>query len=211
MSNYGQPPQDPNQPQNPYGQQPPPPPQQNPYGQNPQQPAYGQPAAYGQPGYGQSVVPSGNYAAWGSRVGASILDALIGLAVAAIPLIIGIVILSQGTVTEDANGFVTDTDINPLAFVFMGLGYILAFAFGIWNQIIKQGKTGQTIGKGILGIKLIGEATGQPLGAGTTFIRQLCHVADSVCAIGYLWPLWDAKSQTFADKIMSSVVVQAPK
>ncbi|MDQ1423726.1 MAG: hypothetical protein QOD72_1224, partial [Acidimicrobiaceae bacterium] len=33
------------------------------------------------------------------------------------------------------------------------------------------------------------------------------HVADSIiCGIGYLFPLWDVKRQTLADKIMKTVV-----
>jgi len=43
-----------------------------------------------------------------------------------------------------------------------------------------------------------------------SFLRQLVHILDSLaCYIGWLWPLWDAKSQTFADKIMNTVVVNA--
>jgi uncharacterized RDD family membrane protein YckC len=32
-----------------------------------------------------------------------------------------------------------------------------------------------------------------------------------ICYIGWLFPLWDAKKQTLADKIMGTVVVTAPK
>ena len=42
--------------------------------------------------------------------------------------------------------------------------------------------------------------------------EQRQHVLDSLpCYLGYLWPLWDAKRQTFADKIMSTVVVEQKK
>ncbi len=38
--------------------------------------------------------------------------------------------------------------------------------------------------------------------------RQLAHVIDAaICYIGYLFPLWDAKRQTIADKIMTTVCV----
>ena len=38
------------------------------------------------------------------------------------------------------------------------------------------------------------------------FVRDLCHIIDQViCYIGYLFPLWDAKRQTLADKIMTTV------
>jgi uncharacterized RDD family membrane protein YckC len=34
-------------------------------------------------------------------------------------------------------------------------------------------------------------------------------VLDGVLYLGYLWPLWDPRKQTFADKIVGSVVVRA--
>ncbi len=61
-------------------------------------------------------------------------------------------------------------------------------------------------------MKLIGEQTGQPIGAGMSFVRQLAHIVDSLlCNLGYLWPLWDRKRQTFSDKIMSTVVINQPQ
>jgi RDD family len=40
------------------------------------------------------------------------------------------------------------------------------------------------------------------------FVRDLAHIIDSIiCYIGWLFPLWDARRQTIADKIMSTVVV----
>ncbi len=40
------------------------------------------------------------------------------------------------------------------------------------------------------------------------FGRDICHILDSLaCYIGWLFPLWDAKRQTFADKIISTVVI----
>jgi hypothetical protein len=37
-------------------------------------------------------------------------------------------------------------------------------------------------------------------------VRQLAHVIDTaICYIGYLFPLWDPKRQTIADKIMSTI------
>jgi uncharacterized RDD family membrane protein YckC len=88
------------------------------------------------------------------------------------------------------------------------IGIVTYAAFWIWNVCIKQGRTGATIGKGVLAIRLVNEQ-GQPIGAGMSFLRQLVHILDGFCYIGYLWPLWDAKNQTFADKIMNTVVVNA--
>ena len=50
--------------------------------------------------------------------------------------------------------------------------------------------------------------TGEPIGGGMAFARDICHILDSLaCYIGWLFPLWDARRQTFADKIISTVVV----
>jgi hypothetical protein len=54
------------------------------------------------------------------------------------------------------------------------------------------------------------EATGQPVGGGLGIGRYFLHIVDSIpCYIGYLWPLWDAKKQTFADKLVKTLVVKA--
>ena len=200
MSEYGNPPQDPNAPQNPYGQP-------NPYGQ---QPAYGQPQApYGQPGYG--VTP--DYSNWFKRVGAYLIDSIL-VSVAGFPSWIGQGMLAASTKTvTNADGTVTTTTdgVGP-AVLLIVLGLLMSLAFFIWNTCLKQGRTGYSIGKGALGTKLIGEQTGQPIGAGMSFVRYLAHILDALpCYLGYLWPLWDAKRQTFADKIVKTVVINQPK
>jgi uncharacterized RDD family membrane protein YckC len=182
---YGQP-QQPGQ----YGQQQPgqygQPQQPGQYGQ--QQGGYGQPGypqQYGQPGFG--AVP-GNLAAWPNRVGGALIDGLI----IGVPYGIG-------------SALSANENLAIVAIVF----YLIGIGLAIWNTIIRQGSTGQSIGKQVLGLKLVDAVTGQPLGAGKTFLRQLTHILDSAaCYIGYLWPLWDEKRQTFADKINNTYVIK---
>ena len=77
---------------------------------------------------------------------------------------------------------------------------------------MRQGRTGLLDRQERARHQLIGEPTGQPIGAGMAFVRYLAHILDGLpCYLGYLWPLWDAKRQTFADKIMSTVVINQPK
>ena len=81
-------------------------------------------------------------------------------------------------------------------------------AFWIWNML-RQGKTGQSIGKSAMGTYLVREADGQYIGGGLSIGRSLLHILDVIpCFVGLLWPLWDAKKQTFADKIVGTVVVK---
>src|SRR6266540_2579370 len=82
-----------------------------------------------------------------------------------------------------------------------------SFALGIYNRAIMQGRTGQSWGKKALNLRLVRMADGQPLGGLMCFVRDIVHVLDGICLIGYLFPLWDARRQTFSDKIMNSVVL----
>ncbi|AZS85527.1 RDD family protein [Streptomyces griseoviridis] len=190
-------------PQNPYEQQPQQP-QQPGYGQ-PQQPGYGYPQApqgvppqqgYGypqQPGYPQA--PQGGvpqygyggqppYAHWGLRFLATLVDGLIIL----VPYLLVLV--------------------GRKVPVLMLIGFLAVIGVAVW-LLFQEGKTGQTPGKKALGIRLVRESDGQPLGFGMAFVRRLAHFLDSVaCYLGWLWPLWDAKKQTFADKVCASIVIR---
>ncbi|MFJ7527134.1 RDD family protein [Streptomyces griseus] len=193
----GQPPQGPPQGQPGYGypQQAPqgvPPqgygyPQQQPgqpYGAYPQQPGH----AGQQPGYGGGMP---QLAHWGLRAGGLIID---GLVVGVPYLILG----GIGGAMGDSGGAIIAL-----------LGFVALIGLVIW-QLYQEGTTGQTIGKKAVGIRLLREADGRPLGFGMAFVRRLAHFLDSIaCYIGWLWPLWDEKKQTFADKVCSSVVVKA--
>ena len=139
------------------------------------------------------------YANWLYRVGSYFIDALI---TSAVVIVVRILIGAAGQ---------TDSFGNP-----QGVGlllYLLSLAVSlgvfIWNSLVRQGSTGQSVGKQVLGTRLISIQTNQPIGAGMAFLRQLCHILDGLpCYLGYLWPLWDSKRQTFADKIVGTVVVR---
>lgn len=174
----GQPPQ-----QQQYVQPPGYPPQ---YGQPPQ--GYGQPGGYGPPRPG--AVPQELLADWGKRVLAALVDAA--------PIVAAVIVIN-----------VLGALIGDLGFILI-LGLLLwlgVIGYSIWNAGYRQGTTGQTIGKKVIGIKLVSIQTGQPVGFGPSFVRQLAHALEF--GIGYLWPLWDDQNQTFADKICSTVVVKA--
>ncbi|MER7663618.1 RDD family protein [Streptomyces sp. NPDC096193] len=169
-------------------------PQQYGYPQQGQQPygAYPSPGMPGIPGAGMPPL-----AHWGLRVGAYLLDALI---------IVG-PMYALGFI--DLAGSDDPANAGPGPFFAIGLVYAIGMGF---FQLFKEGKTGQTIGKKVAGISLLREADGSPLGFGMAFVRKLAHFLDSIaCYIGWLWPLWDAKKQTFADKVCNTVVVKVPK
>jgi uncharacterized RDD family membrane protein YckC len=173
-------PQDPSEP---YGT--PPPPYsggQEPYGQPPPQ---GPPAYTGGAGdqYGQqpSQYAGAQLASWGRRAGGFLLDIVIfGVPLAIIELIIH------------------SRPVSDVLSILLGLalGYLV-------------GLQGQTPGMRIVGIKLVRDADGNLLGGGMGVVRALCHYLDTLaCLVGWFWPLWDNKRQTFADKLVSTVVLK---
>jgi len=81
-------------------------------------------------------------------------------------------------------------------------------AFQGYNSVFRQGRTGQSLGKTVAKTNLIDERTAQVLGVGRAFGRLCAHFLDSaICYVGWLFPVWDGKRQTLADKIVGSVVM----
>lgn len=177
---------------------------QQPYGQAPYgQVPYGQ-APYGQAPYGYGTMPA--YASWGARVGATLLDYLISL-VFLVPMFLGVALAVAGS---DPNGN-SNTGLIAVGAILALLGWLGGLVFQIWNYCVRQGRTGATIGKKVVGIRLVSESTGRPIGGWLCFGRMFVHVIDSaVFYLGYLWPLWDAKRQTWTDKVLSTVVIEGP-
>ncbi len=184
-------------PENPYdpAQNPPPPPGGG-YGQPPAYgaPQYGQqPAPYGQAPYGQApygqpgVAYQGTLVLWPTRAGGFLIDIFLAAIPAWILEVIALSIKSGALFTVAS---------------LVGLG------IWIWNWL-REARTGQTVGKSVMGTYLVKEADGQFLSGPMCIVRGLLHVVDTLaCFIGYFWPIWDAKRQTFSDKIVGTVVVK---
>lgn len=84
-------------------------------------------------------------------------------------------------------------------------GYLWLMGFCLWNSGYRQGTMGQSLGRRVANTKLVGIETGEPVGFRRAVVRQICHLVE--LGVGFLWPLWDGKRQTFADKIVGTVVV----
>jgi uncharacterized RDD family membrane protein YckC len=216
---YGQPPQYGQQPPA-YGQQPPPYEQQPPYGQ---QPGYGQPQPYGQPAYGGpgypgSPIPPGiEFASMPRRLGARLLDGLIvGLVIGVLAAIIFGVFASGGgfdNLETDENGNLTNGEGAFLAAYFGWIG--LTFVITLGYEIVLIALRGATLGKQILGIKVVREQDGQIPGWGPSVLRWLIpFVGSFACGIGqlvvFLSPFFDSTghNQGWHDKVAKTVVIR---
>jgi uncharacterized RDD family membrane protein YckC len=137
-------------------------------------------------GYGYSQPP---YASWLTRVGAYLVDAL--------PVW---VLLAIGAALAGHGGAGAGIGI---------IFYLAALGWIGYNRWYRAGTTGQSLGKSATNVRLSNEQTGAPIGAGLAFLRDLAHIVDAIiCYVGFLFPLWDGKRQTLADKIVGTVVVR---
>jgi uncharacterized RDD family membrane protein YckC len=81
----------------------------------------------------------------------------------------------------------------------------------IWQSGWRQGARGQSWGKSVTGLRTVSAETMQPIGGPVGLLRWL---VDSLLGaiwilqlLNYLWPLWDPRRQTWADKVVGSVVL----
>jgi hypothetical protein len=158
-----------------------------------------------------AALPTDQYTPWLTRVLAWVIDFIPYFIVVGIGY--GIEAATQETVcvtdTSEYNlGDFCGTGNSTLGVAAFLISVVIGLAYLVWNYGYRQGTTGSSIGKGIMKFKVISEKTWQPIGFGLSIVRQLAHIVDGIiCYIGYLFPLWDAKRQTLADKIMTTVCV----
>ncbi len=154
-------------------------------------------------------MPTEAYTPWFTRVLAFLIDNIPPAIVYGIGWVIAWATQQKSCVSDitqySVNEYCTYQD--SLIGVFaQGLASLLVLAYLIWNYGYRQGTTGSSIGKSVMKFKVVSETTGQPIGFGLSIVRQLAHFVDAIiCYIGFLFPLWDAKRQTLADKIMTTV------
>jgi uncharacterized RDD family membrane protein YckC len=161
------------------------------------------------PGPAIRGLPQQAYTSWLTRVGALIIDNV----PSAIIVGIGLLVL-QSTVDTACLTDIMQYDVDQICasgystvgVTAMWVAVLGALAYLVWNYGYRQGTTGSSIGKTLMKFKVVSENTGQPIGFGMSVLRQIAHLVDMIiCYIGYLFPLWDAKRQTLADKIISTV------
>lgn len=146
----------------------------------------------------QSSVGSRTPAEWGTRAIALLIDWGIALGI----FLAGLLLAVIGGAIADALGVLLSV-----------LAYVASIGFSIWNLCIRQGATGQSIGKERQGIELVKDETGRPVGGGMAFVRYLlANVLSGVtCGVygllDYLWPLWDEDNKRLTDKIVTMSVV----
>lgn len=166
----------------------------NPYGYQPY-PNQANPTAYGQPG--QPLLPgatgplniTNRVLAYAIDFGIWLVFDLVIYFVAAASIFAAASSISCG---YDSSGDYRCSNVSAGAGAGIMIFFFLALAAGIAlavYYIYAVGKTGQTPGKKIMGVKVVDAQTGQPIGFGRSFVRILVQsLCNALCYAG----LWSA-------------------
>ncbi len=123
----------------------------------------------------------------GQRIGAWLVDGVIGILVGVVGLVIGLAIGYAG----------------PLLMFMLAVAYVVVHLWLVSTR-------GQSPGKIVVGIKIV-RMDGSALGIRGALIREIIGklVSSVIFYLGYIWILFDGKRQGWHDKIAGTYVVKA--
>lgn len=129
------------------------------------------------------------YVGFGRRFVAWLLDAII---LGVLGWILGYVLGSKDATT-----------------LLVSVNNLISLALLVGYAVFYQASVGQTLGKKVMGIKVV-DAKGQTPNMLTFFLREIVGrlVSGIILGIGYLMVLWDGRKQGLHDKIASTYVVK---
>jgi uncharacterized RDD family membrane protein YckC len=134
-------------------------------------------------------------APYGKRILAWLVDTLCMSALAGVVIGLGV-----AAAFSDA--------VRPAGIALLLASPLVVLGFSLWNTVFRQGRTGQTIGKSLMGTKLVSTDTGAPIGAGSAFVRGLVVWALNLVTVGLfslvdlLFPAFDKNGQRVVDKML---------
>jgi uncharacterized RDD family membrane protein YckC len=89
-------------------------------------------------------------------------------------------------------------------------GNIVSLIIGVPYFLYFEGTTGQTLGKKLAKVQVVGADDLQPgIGMGQAGLRYVGKIISGIpCGLGYFWMLWDDQKQCWHDKIASTKVIK---
>jgi uncharacterized RDD family membrane protein YckC len=133
---------------------------------------------------------------FGLRLAATLLDTMfVGFLTMMLIMAVGITLGILGAYTPDLG--------LPLESLTVGVALVFSVAY----YVASWAKSGQTIGKMTVGIKIVG-ADGKPPSGGVGVLRYIGYIVSGlVVALGFLWVVFDRKRQGWHDKLAKTYVV----
>jgi uncharacterized RDD family membrane protein YckC len=133
---------------------------------------------------------------FGHRLAAFLLDAVI---VGFFSLVLGVIVGIAGFLVQ----WLTPGYVEHLERLIVICGIIFSLVY----YIVAWSRSGQTIAKTTLGIKVVGP-DGQPPSGGQAVLRYVGYLVSAVVvSLGFIWILFDSKRQGWHDKIAKTYVV----
>ncbi|TDD73748.1 RDD family protein [Actinomadura rubrisoli] len=187
------------------------------------QPTWGQPA-YSPPGAPGQGGPNDWLAGRGARLGAGLLDALI-VGFASLPFLLQAIRWDKVADSADTGESLSPSEMYNIPRLFAG--YAIVFLLGFAYYSIMHAKSGQTVGKRAVGIRLVRASDYAAVSWGQVCARQgfvyaltiAAAVLNALGPVGTLvgiaslldnaWILWDPRKQAVHDKVAGTVVVKA--
>ncbi|WP_344112234.1 RDD family protein [Kribbella alba] len=193
----------------------------------------GQPGQYGGPGYGPAGGPQGpdygqvaqaqsglvqipgvgtvKIATLGSRALARIIDSVILTVV--VYILWAVILGGTSAAVTNADGTVSDGAAGGIIGAFFA-AFLITVALTIAYEVVLTAVKGQTLGKMMMGIKVVRSGDGQVPGFGPSFMRWLLPIIGAlICFVGqilvYLSPLFDSsgRMQGWHDKAANTLVI----
>lgn len=97
--------------------------------------------------------------------------------------------------------------------LFGPFGFFIALVL-LWGvNIVAYFPKGQSIGKSIIGLRVIKSNDGKYAETGTMLMREIIgkFVSGFFAGLGFFWALWDANNQGWHDKFVSTLVIEEEK
>lgn len=147
--------------------------------------------------YGSTAL---NYAGFGPRLAAYIIDMLLLGALLTLPTV-GIVIATLQMETGDPS---------PITMVIMAVSVLLVMIISLGYQIYFIGAKGCTPGKKKMGLRVTLPDGNYPIGYGKAFLRMIgTGISGLICSIGYLMIIFDKEQhRALHDKMAGTVVIR---
>jgi uncharacterized RDD family membrane protein YckC len=147
--------------------------------------------------------PGVEFAGYGARILAYIVDGLlVGVVMSVLSLILVATLAGTTRGDEVSGAGIAAATIWTLVIIAVSLVYFPYF----WQR------RGQTPGMRMLGIRVVRDNDGGPLGWGAAILRYIGYAINSIIfglPIGWLWILFDSRRRGWHDLIGGTVVVKA--
>jgi len=169
------------------------------------------PTAWQPPPEDIGPAPGIEFAGYGGRLLAYILDGfLIGI-VSTVLILIGVVLLAGGSSVEtDASGAITSASVNAGGLGGLLLTVVLASLFSLLYFPWFWARGGQTPGMRVTGLRVVSDRDGSPIGWGTAFVRLIgLWIAIACIYIGIIWIFIDKRRRGWQDLIAGTLVIKA--